>query len=221
MEATMERSGVMDRLKRRTRDVHTRTERRPLGYAMATRQISVGAYRAYLWGMRAILAELEGRVADSADPRVAAVRAHTVSALPALDEDLAVFRGEPGREVAAVAERVRAQLAEERPVGLLGWLYVFEGSQLGGVILAPRVGGAVGLQVGEAGLRYLEGPADLRPRWGRFRAAMDGCVDEARLEELVDAAHRAFEAVGALFDAVAASEGLVVRRPERPAAAHG
>jgi len=190
-------------LKARTRRIHRATERAPLARAMARGTISRDAYGAYLVGMRALLGALEAKLARSTDPRIAAVRAGLAPHTPRLDVDLLAL-GRPTAPPAlhAAVTRAAAALDAEDALGLLGWIYVLEGSGLGGVVLAPRVARGVGLTEDAPGLSYLRGDPDLYPRFGRFRATLDAVTTDADTNALVAAAHRAFDAVRTMFDAL-------------------
>jgi hypothetical protein len=75
-------------------------------------------------------------------------------------------------EAVNLAEAVRVR-ALECPPGLLGHLYVLEGSTLGGAVLREQVSATYGL-TGAEGTRYLSAyGANLRPHWGAFCARMD------------------------------------------------
>lgn len=80
----------------------------------------------------------------------------------------------------------------------LGWLYVAEGSNLGGAVLFKLATTRLGLDAG-TGIRHLEAHADGAARhWRQFTAALDA-VDLSAADEqaMIDAAAEAFTLVRA------------------------
>lgn len=77
----------------------------------------------------------------------------------------------------------------------LGWLYVAEGSNLGGTILY-KMAAKLGLDAG-FGARHLAAHPDGAARhWRAFTAALDGVVlDDAQERQVIDAADAAFRSV--------------------------
>ncbi|WP_447595530.1 biliverdin-producing heme oxygenase [Stenotrophomonas rhizophila] len=77
----------------------------------------------------------------------------------------------------------------------LGWLYVAEGSNLGGTILY-KMAARLGLDAG-FGARHLAAHPDGAARhWREFTAALDGVVlDDAQEQQVIDAADAAFRSV--------------------------
>ncbi|WP_369967981.1 biliverdin-producing heme oxygenase [Stenotrophomonas rhizophila] len=77
----------------------------------------------------------------------------------------------------------------------LGWLYVAEGSNLGGTILY-KMAARLGLDA-DFGARHLAAHPDGAARhWREFTAALDGVVlDDAQEQQVIDAADAAFRSV--------------------------
>ena len=92
-------------------------------------------------------------------------------------------------------------LADTDPIALLGVLYVFEGSQLGGMILKTPLSEMYDLD-SERGLSYysVHGPG-IRKHWMAFREGMNASVvTEAQQASVIDAANCTFEFVGRLLE---------------------
>lgn len=119
-----------------------------------------------------------------------------------------VLPGMPDRRRLAAIEQDLADLyiappcrADERLAGLplpvaLGWLYVAEGSTLGGAVIFRHVS-RLGLHARFGAGHLAPPPEGVAPRWRRFTAALDA-VALARDEEprVDDGACDAFAAVG-------------------------
>lgn len=96
----------------------------------------------------------------------------------------------------------RASLASAEPTGLpqaLGWLYVLEGSALGGRLVARAAQTALGTTVPVAFFTGAGLPA-LGGRWRALRRRLDGfglLAGDGATEEVVDAAGEAFGRVEA------------------------
>jgi heme oxygenase len=91
---------------------------------------------------------------------------------------------------------VPARLAPDLPLAsALGWLYVAEGSNLGGTILY-KMAARLGLDA-DFGARHLAAHPDGAARhWRAFTAALDGVVlSDAEEQQVIDAADAAFRSV--------------------------
>ena len=89
--------------------------------------------------------------------------------------------------------------------GLLGTLYVLEGSRLGGMILARRAAG--GGEAVRSNMRFLDHGAGAR-LWPRFVAHLDALATGAGMDAATAAALEAFAA----FDRAMAAEGMADAR---------
>lgn len=94
----------------------------------------------------------------------------------------------PGEDIAALRDELPLPTA-------LGWLYVAEGSNLGGTVLY-RMAAALGLDR-NFGARHLAAHPDGAARhWRQFTAALDAVVlSPAQEQEVIDAADAAFRSV--------------------------
>lgn len=90
---------------------------------------------------------------------------------------------------------VRGLAAEPSLAEALGWLYVAEGSNLGGTVLY-KMAGRLGLDAG-FGARHLAAHPDGAARhWRAFTAALDSVVlSDAQEQQVIDAADAAFRSV--------------------------
>ena len=78
----------------------------------------------------------------------------------------------------------------------LGYLYVVEGSTLGGQILMRQLGSRLGVTA-ESGAAYLSSyGTDVGRNWNRFRDSMRAAVrTEDEVDQVVSAAHETFESL--------------------------
>jgi hypothetical protein len=100
-----------------------------------------------------------------------------------------------------LAQRVRLD-ALDSPARLFGHLYVLEGSQLGGLVLAQALGRRPELSAG--GVRYFAGAGrETKPQFQAFIADLEAALDGARaVSAAVASARSAFEGIEAVLDAV-------------------
>ncbi|MCH2133434.1 MAG: biliverdin-producing heme oxygenase [Phycisphaerales bacterium] len=194
----------MDRLRVTTASAHATTEEIPFNAAIMSRTLPKDCFAAQVQYWGSLHAALEEAIGRQESGPVAQVWALTGPRAGLLEADLK-FLGTPRDcpEAEAVVTDFTAwmnDLAESDPLALLGVLYVFEGSQLGGTILKKPLAEMYDLSDGE-GLSYynVHGPA-IRQHWQAFRAGMNDVVtDPADEERLVDSANKTFEMVGRLL----------------------
>lgn len=197
-------------LKERTADHHHRAERHPLQQAIAKGAVDRGDYAKWVVEQRSLQAALE-RLLDAgaiADPRVGQVFADHHRRLERFDADCRDLGTDPDRAASAPTAAFVAdleRLARERPIALLGVLYVIEGSTNGGQYLAAALRRSASFTDGR-GLSALD-PHGSRTRelWQGFRSAIDGIpLDETDRESIIRAAAETFDAIGRMLDAVGA-----------------
>ncbi len=205
---------VMDRLRVETRAAHEATEGIPFSAAMVQRRLPKDRFIAHLAAMAIVHEALEAALAASTHPTVRRVWRDDLRKLPLLRRDLAFFDATSleGDAVAApagaYAAHIRA-LAAEKPVALLGHLYVLEGSTLGATILHGHIKEAYGLD--QDGLAYYSPYGNaVMPHWREFKDRMnESAVDPAEQSQIVDGAKVAFARIGEILAAF--SKGLPSR----------
>jgi heme oxygenase len=200
---------LMEELKAATQPAHRRLETAPFFSALAACQLPLESYVGQLRALTVIHGVLEQALASCADPRVGSVWNRAMCKLPLLQKDLRFF--EP-RTVADLKEGVDAALnaAEqlrllsiERPLALLGCVYVLEGSTLGATVLRPLVARAF-LLTGEEGQAYLHnyGP-EVQARWVQFQQRMNLLYLSAEERgQIVKAAGDIFQQLDSVFRAL-------------------
>lgn len=200
-------TSLSERLRESIRPIHQRIEELPYFEALALRSLPVERYVDQLRGMAIVTAALERALAGVQDPALASVRDATPSRLKSLLDDLAYFdrRGplpdDPAPAVAALSlARVVARASAERPVLLLGHLYVLQGTTLGNLAHLEDVRACVG---GPEGTSWYAGPggetrAVFRTLCDRLDALERGgasAADGEAAADVVSAAGRAAEAL--------------------------
>ncbi len=209
--------GLMDRLRDETRTHHQRSEQHALERAMLAGTISRGAYVALLgqrfWVHRALEAQL--RTVAEENPAWAPLVEQLLFQEPRLRADLAFFgkvaeEGEPMPGTACLVREI--ECLASRPVNLLGYHYVLEGSKNGGRYIARSIAKAFDLAPGP-GLSYLDPHGDAQHEvWARFKAAMDALLlreDEA--EAVIASARQAFDGISVVDDAVWSEQQRLLR----------
>lgn len=214
-------TSAMERLRRETEAEHRHVEALPFFAALEAAELPLAAYVGFLRAMHAVHEALETEAGRTADASLAAVWHDELRRLPLLARDLAHFAGRPApattpAAVAAqlVAQRVRRR-AHDDPASLLGYLYVLEGSTLGGTLVRRLAARAFDLEDG-AGTAYLQGHGrQTKTRWMEFSRRVDAVrLDDAALTRAVEAAREAFAGIAAI---VAALHPADVRPSRDPA----
>jgi heme oxygenase len=199
----------MRQLRAATRAEHIRLEALPFFTALGSGELRLVSYVGFLRALSVVYEAFERAVADARHPRLAAVWDDSLRKLPLIDQDLGYFQryGVPQTPVAVVRASLVGQAVRRRahddPVSLLGYLYVLEGSTLGGLILRDQIARAFDLE-GPGGLAYVSsyGAATVS-RWRGFIRRMNGAlVDPAEQERAVAAAAEAFAGVGRVVEAL-------------------
>jgi heme oxygenase len=198
---------IMDRLRRETADEHQRVERLPFFEALAAAEVPLASYAGLLDALRIVHESLEREISSRRERFAPFGRVWDVSLskLTSLDADLADLgadrpAGTPAATLRAhlLSQRVR-QRAEREPVSLLGYLYVLEGSTLGGTIVAMQVARAFGLDRGR-GARYLSGYGKAtKANWTAFSERMNAALARgADHEAVVSGAREAFAGIAGI-----------------------
>lgn len=186
---------LMQALREASRTAHHRIDHHPLLAPLVRQPVALGDYRRALAALHGPQAALEAAVADLARQAGLAPR------LPDLEADLADLNTCP--------EPFSSRLAVDCPPTLsarLGYLYVLEGANLGGAViarhLARHLAGQLPAEVPMAFFRGAGGEA----RWGRFWRFMGEQYPDTPTEAMVAGALTAFQGIGDHLDAIAACD---------------
>lgn len=203
---------VSVRLKEETAEHHTAAERHPFQQSLVRGTVSRDGYIDYLGQMFLLHAALEShlRAAAARVPAIAKVVRDFQHQEPYLRRDLAFFGVNPGsvaptpQTSAFIATLDR--VAAERPLALLGYHYVLEGSNNGSKYIAKAIRRTFGLG-GQDGTAYLDPYGDQQQaRWAEFKADLQACpLSNAEGDTLVRAASEMFEAIYRISDDLSAA----------------
>jgi heme oxygenase len=190
----------MARLRNETREEHVATEETALARAMLQGTLTLAEYESQLFAYHLVHEAIDRSLARSAFARSiagASVKASRIAA------DLAALGARADVGGCEGAARALVALAQEAdPAGLLGIVYVMEGSSLGAVVLCRRIKETLALPPEALTYYSGDGSATLE-RWAAFGARMNaGLVDDADQERALTAARATFVAIRRLFDAI-------------------
>ncbi|MFQ6397219.1 biliverdin-producing heme oxygenase [Nocardia sp. KC 131] len=168
---------IMQRLRTETRTWHEALEATAFSSALLNRTLPLERYVAQLAAYRIVLETLETQLAESADPTIVAVWRGELAKTHLVELDLEFFDTVPNTaipvETLDVAQGFASSIRHHGsvdPASLLGFLYVMEGSTLGGLELAPHVRATFELE-GSRGMAYYS--SGDRARWAQFGARMN------------------------------------------------
>lgn len=197
------------RLKQATDTLHSQAERYPMQRALVTGQLDTAAYAALLaqlWLVHDALERAVQRVIESDNPAGQTLSTVWQPGLAHADqvlEDLAYYQGTKESPTPATAALVGHidDLARTDPLGLLGLIYVLEGSLNGGRYIAAALRKTYGLS-GTQGTRSLDPYSDEQPAiWQQWKRRLDSLTLKATDRDLIIAcAQTMFQALTAIFD---------------------
>jgi len=204
---TTDAAGFSATLKSETQPLHDEAEAHEFQRVLLNGELPRETFVQFLEQMLIVHGALERelRAAASNVPAVGAVVQERYFQVPRLREDLAFHGGatspsEPTPAVRRLVERIETA-GRENPAALLGFLYVLEGSNNGGRIIAKKIAGAYGPESGE-GLSFFDphGRAQ-REYWKEFKQDLDAQpLSEADRAAILDAAKDTFRGVSAIGD---------------------
>ena len=182
---------IMTQLKSATADLHQAAESSPLQRRLVKGELPRDLYAAFLGQMYLVHAALEQAVRDASasHPGFSAVVREYHDREPQLREDLA-FLGVGLDDIAPIAATTAmlsdiARTAADRPIALLGMLYVLEGSTNGSKFIARAIRKAYQLEQGP-GVAYLDPHGELQQdRWQAFKRDMDSVGFTERESEAI------------------------------------
>ncbi len=193
-------ASVMDRLRAETHAQHRQVEEQPLFKALAAHDLPLESYVGLLNALATVYAALEQSVTQTTHPAVVAVWHDQMQKLPLLQRDLAFFKRQDEMPAATLhallcSDHIRRS-ADSDPVSLLGYLYVLEGSTLGGIVLRSQVARAFKLK-GPEGLAYLSSyDKQVKAQWEQFTRHMNGLrLSEAEQRRVVETARQTFSSI--------------------------
>lgn len=199
----------MDRLRAETHARHMRVEEQPLFRALAVRDLPLDSYVGFLTALAIVYGGLEQAVLRLPDREAGAIWDEHMRKLPLIERDLAFFKEHTLRPMPAATlhalimdEQIRRRATDD-PLTLLGYLYVLEGSTLGGIVLRAQVARAFKLKDGE-GLAYLSSyDRQVKASWKRFTRQMNEApLDDRTQQRIVIAAGEAFNGIERLVGAL-------------------
>ncbi|MGW3506562.1 biliverdin-producing heme oxygenase [Streptomyces sp. NPDC000994] len=199
---------AVERLRASTRAWHDALETSGFATAMVAGTLPLDRYVGQLAAYRVVLDALEGELSRAASPSVDRVWSADLVKLPLIDRDLRHFAESDvhpkpwaAGETKAFAQEIR-RTAASTPQALLGFLYVLEGSTLGGLVLRQYVTTAYRLHNADGVAYYGSGDRD---RWARFTARMNQALSEPESQDrVITAAHRAYHHIATMTDALSA-----------------
>ncbi len=197
---------IMDLLKESTDQQHRDAERRRLQKSMVQGRLSADRYRLWLGQMYLLHDKLWTEIAErrEGEPVLASIVQDEGCHVAHLEADLAALGAQPSaiETLPATAAAIEAigRTAEARPLALLGYNYVLEGSMNGNRYIAK----ALVHSVGATATTYLDPYGEQqRPTWLAYRERMnDAGFSAEQANEMVAAAQDMFMFVAEMSDAV-------------------
>lgn len=213
------RRDMASRLRAETRGLHDAAERHPFQRAFSQGQLPLESYVDYLGQLFLVRRSLESalrRWLAGVPALRAVVREHQFQE-PYLRDDLEYFsvmvdRIQPGVATQTLIDRIES-VAPSRPVGLLGYHYVLEGSNNGSKFAAESIRRAYGLK--RRGTRYLDPYGDQqRSYWAQFKADLASApVAPSDADFVIGCAGEMFAGIARISDELHVASGNGVSAP--------
>ncbi|MDB4990623.1 MAG: biliverdin-producing heme oxygenase [Myxococcaceae bacterium] len=199
----------LERIRAATLELHQQLETQTYSRALLDGSLPIALYASFLRALWILHGELEQALERAREPALRAVfdpaslkrRALLERDLAYLQVDLEQIDG-AAREALVLARTLRLGAARE-PSQLLGFAYVLEGSQLGGLVQCQALRLRPELQDG--GLSYLAGAGTAtRARFGQFVARLELALrDDASVTAAIAGAQATFAGFACILGAVA------------------
>lgn len=195
---------IMKRLRLETSVYHARLESLPFFTMLIEHRLPLESYLNQLRALSIIHGVLEGELAKTQE--VAAVWNDSLRKLPLLERDLAHFQlglASDAKELVAAALTLAGKIRlrrVERPITLIGCLYVLEGSTLGNRMHRPDMAATYQLE-GANGCCYYSSYGDqVGARWREFsRSVNDLLNDPASHQAVIEAARETFSGLEQVY----------------------
>jgi heme oxygenase len=200
---------IMVRLKEETKDYHLRLESLSYFSVLADHKLPLECYVGQLSALAILHGVMENEIGACVDKRVSTLWSEELKKLPLLEKDIAFFRPRILSDLPSVIEIALAMTDKirlrgiERPVSLLGYLYVFEGSTLGNAGHRPDISATFHLNALVGCAYYASYQDQVKRNWKRFSEKMDSVLaDPSGHDAIIEAAQEAFEGLKELYSAL-------------------
>jgi heme oxygenase len=197
-------------LRSATRELHDRIDNGEFAHALSDGSLAVPRYASFLRAVHTVLSALEETIELSGASELRSACAHGLERRTRLVHDLEYLQTDlRGVDAAVLHALVLAQQLRRdarTPGALFGYLYVIEGSQLGGLFQKKALEARPEFQQG--GLAYLSGAGrDTQPQFRAFIAKLEAALtNDAAVASAIMGATHAFAGFEQIVTAVMSSE---------------
>lgn len=189
IEKAERKKQFFQRIKAETADLHKQTESAPLSVALVSDAVNEKVYTDYLQRMKDIVAWYEDVVFNGLAGMIPDIDQRRK--LQFIKNDLTGFNIDPEKNTTHFS----LPDAETNAV-LLGYMYVLEGSSLGGAMIYKHVSRYMDITEQKGGSFFTCYQADLSARWKSFLDIMgEHSLTEKNADEIITGANRAFRAI--------------------------
>lgn len=203
-----EAPSLMQRLRDETSEAHQGAEAVPFNQHLVAERLAEAAYIGQLCAYLEVHRALEEALDRCDHPAVAAVWRDAQKKTHLLERDLDHFAGRPFHWDVVVEYATDSFVdaiettARHNPAGLLGYLYVLEGSTMGGMVLQKHLRAGLGLE--RDGLAYYNAYGRETARnWKAFKQRMnDAPLDAAEQRRIIDCAKLCFAGIRSILVAL-------------------
>lgn len=179
---------IMEQLRKETAEDHDQIEQNDYATAIMNLTLTAAEYQAYLEKFYGFIQPIEQQIAQLDGVQELGIDMKHRAKTPLLEQDLA-FISSNRQQIPICADIPEIASTEQ----LLGYLYVIEGSTLGGQIITRKLRDHLSLEPG-AGLSYFNAYGqDTRTQWKELSETMNTAVEAgADREVIVDTAKETF-----------------------------
>ncbi len=198
---------IIETLKAETAAYHAKLESLPYFSELIAHRLPLECYVNQLRALSIIHSVLEDQIAASVNEQIVGVWEDGLRKLPLLMHDLHFFEprissdNTPSIEAALIITKKIRLRSVERPLFILGYLYVMEGSTLGNYMHQPDITKSYHLDELDGSRYYSSYKDKVKTRWQQFVAKMNKVFDDQALHgPVIEAAHEAFAGLEVLYN---------------------
>lgn len=189
IDTTEQKKQFFQRIKTETADLHRQTESSPLSMALMSEQVNEKDYSDYLLHMKDIIEYYEGEVFDALSHLIPDIEQRRK--LQLIKNDLTSFNIDPSTTTKSFSLPPATSDAQ-----LLGYMYVLEGSALGGAMIDKHISRHLSFPDRKAREFFNCYQAELGSRWKKFLDIMgDHSLPGNNADEIIRGARIAFQKI--------------------------
>lgn len=167
MNEEVNESNILTRLREETAEMHVRMEENRYAEAIMKQSLTMEGYKEYLEKFYGFIKPVERIISNRYNSNILGFDAAGRGKAKLLEEDLLAL-GVTREELTGMTTCERLPDVSSIP-GLVGYLYVMEGSTLGGLVITKQLKKFLPINEESNGRYFYSYGQEVRPKWNEFR----------------------------------------------------